>query len=74
MAHPSDPFRRGPYRDLATFRDMVTAIRNDLQRLPGLETASGALTTALEELALAEHRLQPLPLAVRVWSRPPRGH
>jgi hypothetical protein len=68
----SSPFLRTPVRDLSPLRDALTMIRNDLQRVPGFEATSAALTKALEELALAEHLRQPIPLAVRAWTRPAR--
>ena len=74
MAQKSYTVLRTPGRDLSLLRQALTMIRNDLQRLPGMEAASASLAKALEDMAIAEHRHQPLPLAVRAWVRPRRSH
>jgi hypothetical protein len=74
MAQKSHTVLRTPGRDLSLLREALTMIRSDLQRLPGLEGASAAITKALEEMVIAEHQRQPLPLAVRTWTRPRRSH
>jgi hypothetical protein len=74
MAQKSYTVLRTPGRDLSLLREALTMIRSDLHRLPGLEATTAAITKALEEMAIAEHRHQPLPLAVRAWVRPRRSH
>jgi len=51
--------------DLGTLRDTLAYIRDDLQRVPGLERAAGLIDRALAEVAAAERRrLAPIPRSV----------
>jgi hypothetical protein len=63
-----------PARDLTAVRATLTSIRNDLQQDANLNGAATSLTKALEELAVAEHMSRPLPVVVRHWTLPTRGH
>jgi hypothetical protein len=45
-----------PLVDLDTIRETLAYIRDDIQRVPGLEKAAERLTTALAEIAAAERR------------------
>jgi hypothetical protein len=65
-----------PLVDLDTIRETLVYIRDDIQRVPGLERAAEGLTEALEELAAAErHWLSPLTFS-RIEARflPRRKH
>lgn len=54
-----------PLVDLDTIRETLLYIRDDLQRVPGLERAAEKLTAALGELTAAERRrLAPLSQSV----------
>ena len=45
-----------PPVDFDTIRETLTYIRDDIQRVPGLEKAADRLTAALAEIAAAERR------------------
>ena len=45
-----------PLVDLNTIRETLAYIRDDLQRVPGLERAADRLSAALVEIAAAERR------------------
>jgi hypothetical protein len=45
-----------PLVDFDTIRETLTYIRDDIQRVPGLEKAADRLTAALAEIAAAERR------------------
>jgi hypothetical protein len=45
-----------PMVDFDTIRETLVYIRDDIQRVPGLEKAADRLTAALSELAAAERR------------------
>ena len=45
-----------PLVDLDTIRETLVYIRDDIQRVPGLERAADRLTAALAEIAAAERR------------------
>jgi hypothetical protein len=45
-----------PLVDLDTIRETLTYIRDDIQRVPGLEKVADRLTAALVEMAAAERR------------------
>ena len=65
MQGPFDRKRNIPSIDLATIRETLTYIRDDLQRVPALERAAEALSSALAEIAAAERRqLASLPRSV----------
>ena len=65
MQGPIDPKRNVPLIDLGTVRDTLAYIRDDLQRVPGLECAAELIASALAEIAAAERRrLAPIPRSV----------
>ena len=65
MPGPFDPKRNMPLPDLGTVRDMLTCIRDDLQRVPALERAADLIGAALAELQAAERRrLAPIPRSI----------
>lgn len=45
-----------PLVDFDTIRETLTYIRDDIQRVPGLEKAADRLTAALAEITAAERR------------------
>lgn len=45
-----------PLVDLDTIRETLIYIRDDIQRVPGMEKAADRLTSALAEIAAAERR------------------
>ena len=45
-----------PLVDLDTIRETLVYIRDDIQRVPGLDRAAERLTAALAEIAAAERR------------------
>lgn len=45
-----------PLVDFDTIRETLTYIRDDIQRVPGLEKAADRLTAVLAEIAAAERR------------------
>jgi hypothetical protein len=45
-----------PLVDLDTIRETLVYIRDDIQRVPGLEKAAERLTSALGEITAAERR------------------
>jgi hypothetical protein len=45
-----------PLVDLDTIRETLVYIRDDLQRVPGLDRAAERLTSALAEITAAEQR------------------
>lgn len=45
-----------PLVDLDTIRETLVYIRDDIQRVPGLEKAAERLNSALAEIAAAERR------------------
>jgi hypothetical protein len=62
---PIDPKRNAPLIDLGTVRDTLAYIRDDFQRVPGLERAAELIGSALHEVAAAERRrLAPIPRSV----------
>ena len=56
MQGPIDPKRNVPLIDLGTVRDTLAYIRDDLQRVPGLECAAELIASALAEVVAAERR------------------
>ena len=65
MQGPIDPKRNVPLIDLGTVRDTLAYIRDDLQRVPGLECAAELIASALAEVVAAEgRRLAPIPRLV----------
>ena len=65
MQGPIDPKRNVPLIDLGTVRDTLAYIRDDLQRVPGLECAGELIASALAEIQAAERRrLAPIPRSV----------
>ena len=65
MQGPIDPKRDVPLIDLGTVRDTLAYIRDDLQRVPGLECAAKLIASALAEVVAAEgRRLAPIPRSV----------
>jgi hypothetical protein len=62
---PFDPKRNVPLIDLGTVREMLACIRDDLQRVPGLERAAALLGSASAEIEVAERRrLAPVPSSI----------
>lgn len=58
---PFDPKRNVPAVDLGTVREVLGFIRDDLQRVPGLERAAELLSSALAEVdTAARRRLAPV--------------
>ncbi len=49
-----------PAIDLATVRETLEYMKDDMRRIPGLEKASDALAAAITEIESAEERLQPV--------------
>ena len=65
MQGPFDPKRNVPLVDMRSARETLTYIRDDLQRVPGLERAAELLTSALAEVEAADRRrLEPIPRSV----------
>lgn len=65
MQGPFDPKRNTPMIDLGTVRETLAYIRDDLQRVPGLERAAELLGSALAEIdAVDRRRLAPIPRSV----------
>ena len=65
MQSPIDPKRNVPLIDLGTVCDTLAYIRDDLQRVPGLERAAELIGSALSEVVAAERwRLSPIPCSV----------
>jgi hypothetical protein len=57
--------RSVPLIDLDTVKDTLAYIRDDLARVPGLESAAEHLSSTLGEIAAAERRrLAPIPRTV----------
>jgi len=56
LAGPFETRRSAGPIDLGTVRDILSVIREDLQRLPGLQLAAELLGCALDEIAMAEQR------------------
>lgn len=56
MQGPFDPKRNVPLIDLGTVREMLAYIRDDLQRVSGLERAVDLLSSVLAEVDVAERR------------------
>jgi hypothetical protein len=70
---PIDPKRNVPLIDLGTVCDTLAYIRDDLQRVPGLERAAELIGSALCEVVAAERRrLAPIPCSVLETRLPPR--
>jgi hypothetical protein len=71
-----EPLRNNPHVplvDLDTIRETLVYIRDDIQRVPGLERAAEGLTAVLAEIAAAERRrLAPLSMSVIDARRLPR--
>jgi hypothetical protein len=62
---PFDPKRNVPLIDLGTVRETLAFIRNDLQRVAGLERAAELLDSALAEIEAADRRrLAPIPRSI----------
>jgi len=62
---PFDPKRNVPLIDLGTVRATLAYIRDDCQRVPGLERTAELLGAALAEIEAADRRrLAPIPLSV----------
>jgi hypothetical protein len=55
---------RRPLLDLETLRETLIYMRDDLKRVPGFETTAAALTTAIQELDLADQRKQPIAIDI----------
>ena len=49
-----------PTIDLATVRETLHYMKDDMRRVPGLEKAAGALDNAISEIETAEEKLQPV--------------
>ena len=65
MRGPFDPKRNVPLIDLGTVRETLAYIRDDLQRVAGLERAAELLGSALAEIAAADRRrLAPIPRSI----------
>lgn len=65
MGEPLQQKLNVPLVDFDTIRETLVYIRDDIQRVPGLEKAAERLTAALAELAAAERRrLAPLSISV----------
>ena len=65
MRGPFDLKRNVPLIDLGTVRETLAYIRDDLQRVPGLERAAELIAAALAEVEAAERRrLAPIPRSV----------
>ena len=65
MRGPFDPKRNVPLTDLGTVRETLACVRDDLQRVAGLERAAELLGSALAEVEAAERRgLAPIPQSV----------
>jgi hypothetical protein len=56
MGEPLQQKPNMPLVDLDTIRETLLYIRDDMQRVPGLEGAAEHLTAALGEIAAAERR------------------
>jgi hypothetical protein len=62
---PFDPKRNTPLLDLGAVRDTLAYMRDDVQRVPGLERAAELLAQALAEVEAADRRrLAPIPRSV----------
>jgi hypothetical protein len=62
---PIDPKREAPLIDLGTVCDTLAYIRDDLERVPGLQRAAELIGSALCEVVAAERRrLAPIPRSV----------
>ena len=62
---PFEPKRNVPLVDLGSVRETLAYIREDLQRVPGLERAAEHLVSALAEVEAADRRrLAPIPRSV----------
>ncbi|KAB2920346.1 MAG: hypothetical protein F9K29_02380 [Hyphomicrobiaceae bacterium] len=76
MQGPFDTKRDIPLPDIGTIRDMLTLIRDDLQRVKALERAAELLSATLAEIDMAERRrLAPFPrtlVDMSIW--PYRKH
>jgi hypothetical protein len=55
---------RVPHIDLTTVRETLTYIRDDLQRVAGLEAAAAALAKAVDEIEAAERQRAPIQLDI----------
>ena len=63
-----------PLVDLDTIRETLVYIRDDIQRVPGLEQAAAQLTAALVEMAAAERRLAASLSSIDARLPPQRKH
>ena len=73
MQGPFDPKRNVPLIDLGTVRDTLAFIRDDFQRVPGLERAAELIGAALAQVQSAERRhLAPIPRSVLETRLQPR--
>lgn len=65
MQGPHDPKRNAPLIDFGTVCDTLAYMRDDLQRVPGLERAVELIGSALCEVEAARRRrLAPIPRSV----------
>jgi hypothetical protein len=70
---PVDRKRNVPLVDLGTVRETLACIRDDFQRVAGLQRAAELIGTALAEIEAAERRrLAPIPASVLDMRRPAR--
>jgi hypothetical protein len=69
-----EPLRNNPHVplvDLETIRETLVYIRDDIQRVPGLERAAEGLSTVLAEIDAAARRRVVLSAASMDGRRPP---
>jgi hypothetical protein len=73
-----EPLRNNPHVplvDLDTIRETLVFIRDDIQRVPGMERAAEGLSTVLAEIDAATRRRVVLSAAtIDVRRPPPRKH
>jgi hypothetical protein len=73
LANAVDPKHSVAMVDLATMRETLALIRDDLQRVPALQHAAELIGAALADIELAERRrLLPIPCSVLEGRRPAR--
>jgi hypothetical protein len=73
LASAVDPKRSVAMVDLAPMRETLALIRDDLQRLSGLQRAAELVGAALADIELAERRrLLPIPCSLLEGRRPAR--
>ena len=73
MQGPFDAKRNVPLIDLGAVRETLAYIRDDLQRVPGLERAAELVASALGEIRAAERRRLPRSI-LDAWLMPRRRH